>query len=412
LHDILPIRKSVRNRNYLPRDLYFSQIEPFVGKGLIKVLTGQRRVGKSYLLFQVMDTINKFDPEAEIIYIDKEDYQFDSIRTYNDLMSYLKSARKKIGKCYLFIDEIQDIANFEIALRSLHDDPDWDIYCTGSNATLLSGELATYLAGRFIQIRIYSLTYTEYLRFHQLSDSPESFQKYIKYGGMPYLVNVQQEDRIVYEYLSNVLDTIVLRDVVSRYNIRNIHFLRDLIHYLADSVGSIVSAKRISDYLKSQQINLSTKLVLEYLIYLESVYFFDRVQRTEIGGKKIFEIGDKFYFEDLGIRHSMIPFQQNDIGKVLENVVYHHLKANGYKVFVGKDGVKEIDFVAEKNGNKIYIQVAYMIVDEKTHEREFGNLLAIQDNFPKMVVSMDEMATGNFKGIEHLTIRKFLLEFN
>ena len=402
----------MRNRNYLPRDLYFNQIEPFIGKGLIKVLTGQRRVGKSYLLFQVMDSINKLDPEAEIIYIDKEDCQFDAIKTYVDLMIYLHSIRKQSGKCYLFIDEIQDIVNFEIALRSLQDDPDWDIYCTGSNATLLSGELATYLAGRFIQIRIYALTYAEYLRFHQLSDSPESFLNYIKYGGMPYLVNVEQDERIVYEYLRNVLDTIVLRDVVSRYNVRNIHFLRDLIHYLSDSIGSVVSAKRISDYLKSQQINLLPKLVLEYLTYLESVYFIDRVQRAEVGGKKIFEIGDKFYFEDLGMRHSIIAFQQKDIGKVLENVVYHHLKATGYKVFVGKNGVQEIDFVAEKNGNKTYVQVAYLITDEKTHDREFGNLLAIRDNFPKMVVSMDELAIGNFKGIDHLNIRKFLLDFN
>jgi len=402
----------MRNRNYLPRDLYFNQIKPFIGIGLIKVLTGQRRVGKSYLLFQVMDSINKLDPEAEIIYIDKEDCQFDAIKTYVDLMNYLHSTRKQSGKCYLFIDEIQDIVNFEIALRSLQDDPDWDIYCTGSNATLLSGELATYLAGRFIQIRIYALTYAEYLRFHQLSDSPESFLNYIKYGGMPYLVNVEQDERIVYEYLRNVLDTIVLRDVVSRYNVRNIHFLRDLIHYLSDSIGSIVSAKRISDYLKSQQINLLPKLVLEYLTYLESVYFIDRVQRAEVGGKKIFEIGDKFYFEDLGMRHSIIAFQQKDIGKVLENVVYHHLKATGYKVFVGKNGVQEIDFVAEKNGNKTYVQVAYLIPDEKTHDREFGNLLAIGDNFPKMVVSMDELAIGNFKGIDHLNIRKFLLDFN
>jgi uncharacterized protein len=402
----------MRNRNYLPRDLYFNQIEPFIGKGLIKVLTGQRRVGKSYLLFQVMDSINKLDPDAEIIYIDKEDYQFDAIKTYVDLMDYLHSTRKQSGKCYLFIDEIQDIVNFEIALRSLQDDPDWDIYCTGSNATLLSGELASYLAGRFIQIRIYALTYSEYLRFHQLSDGPESFLNYMIYGGMPYLVNVEQDERIVYEYLRNVLDTIVLRDVVSRYNVRNIHFLRDLIHYLSDSIGSIVSAKRISDYLKSQQINLLPKLVLEYLIYLESVYFIDRVQRAEVGGKKIFEIGDKFYFEDLGMRHSITAFQQKDIGKVLENVVYHHLKATGYKVFVGKNGVQEIDFVAEKNGNKTYIQVAYLITDEKTHDREFGNLLAIGDNFPKMVVSMDEVATSNFKGIGHLNIRKFLLDFN
>jgi len=400
----------MRDRSFIPRNLYYNQIEPFIGKGLIKVLTGQRRVGKSFILFQVMNEIKNHDQDAEIIYIDKEDYQFDAIKTYVDLMNYLQTERKRNGKCYLFIDEIQDIKNFEIALRSLQSDNDWDIFCTGSNATLLSGELATYLAGRYVQIRIYSLTYNEFLEFHQLSNSSDSFLKYIKYGGMPHLINFKMEDAIVYEYLRNITDTIVLRDIIARYNVRNIHFLNDLIQYLADATGSIVSAKRISDYLKSQQINLSPKLVLEYLVYLESVYFVDRVKRSEVGGKKIFEIGDKFYFEDLGIRHALIPFQQKDINKVLENVVYHHLKACGYSVFVGKHGVKEIDFVAEKNGNKLYIQVAYIITDKETHDREFGNLLAIEDNFPKMVVSMDETASGNFKGVEHFPIRKFLLE--
>jgi len=400
----------MRDRSFIPRNLYYNQIEPFIGKGLIKVLTGQRRVGKSFILFQVMNEIKNHDQDAEIIYIDKEDYQFDAIKTYVDLMNYLQTERKRNGKCYLFIDEIQDIKNFEIALRSLQSDNDWDIFCTGSNATLLSGELATYLAGRYVQIRIYSLTYNEFLEFHQFSNSSDSFLKYIKYGGMPHLINFKMEDAIVYEYLRNITDTIVLRDIIARYNVRNIHFLNDLIQYLADATGSIVSAKRISDYLKSQQINLSPKLVLEYLVYLESVYFVDRVKRSEVGGKKIFKIGDKFYFEDLGIRHALIPFQQKDINKVLENVVYHHLKACGYSVFVGKHGVKEIDFVAEKNGNKLYIQVAYIITDKETHDREFGNLLAIEDNFPKMVVSMDETASGNFKGVEHFPIRKFLLE--
>jgi hypothetical protein len=229
---------------------------------------------------------------------------------------------------------------------------------------------------------------------------------------MPHLINFRLEEEIVYEYLRNITDTIVLRDIIARYNVRHVHFLHDLIQYLADATGSIVSAKRISDYLKSQQIKLNPKLVLEYLIYLESVYFVDRVKRSQIGGKKIFEIGDKFFFEDLGMRHALIPFQQKDINKVLENVVYHHLKACGYLVFVGKHAEKEIDFVAEKSGSKHYIQVAYIIPDEKTHAREFGNLLAIEDNFPKMVVSMDETAIGNFKGIEHFHIRKFLLEFN
>lgn len=226
---------------------------------------------------------------------------------------------------------------------------------------------------------------------------------------MPHLINLRQEDWVVYEYLRNIQDTIVLRDIVVRFNVRNVHFLQDLIFYLADIIGSIVSAKRISDYLKSQRINLSPKLVLEYLSYLEAVYFVERVKRTEIEGRKIFEIGDKFYFEDIGMRHALIPFQQKDIGKVLENIVFLHLKAAGYKVYVGKQGDREIDFVAEKNEEKIYVQLAYIITDEKTHKREFGNLLTIPDNRPKIVVSMDETARGNYKGIEHISIRNFLL---
>ncbi len=396
--------------NYIPRDLYFNRIEPYIGSGLIKFLTGQRRVGKSYVLRQVMDEIRKRNQHARIIYINKEDYQFEAIKTHDHLMSYLKSITTLSEKCYLFIDEIQDIENFEIALRSLQSVNGWDIYCTGSNATLLSGELATYLSGRYIQIRIYSLNYAEFLQFHSLTNSNESFHKYLRFGGMPHLINLPLEDRIVYEYLQNIIDTIVLRDIITRFKVRNVRFLQDLMLYLADITGSIVSAKRISDYLKSQRINLSPKLVLEYLSHFESVYFVDRVKRSEIEGRKIFEVGDKFYFEDIGMRHSLIPFQQKDIGKVLENIVYHQLKTNDYQVYVGKQGNKEIDFVAEKNGEKIYVQVCYLIADEKTHEREFGNLLSIQDNCPKYVVSMDETAGGKFKGVVHVSIRDFLLK--
>jgi predicted AAA+ superfamily ATPase len=228
---------------------------------------------------------------------------------------------------------------------------------------------------------------------------------------MPHLINLKKEARVYYEYLGNVFDTIVLRDVVTRYKVRNVSFLQDLIHFLADNIGSVVSAKRISDYLKSQNIRLLPKSVLEYIYYLESVFFIERVKRTEIGGRKIFEIGDKFYFEDLGMRHALVPFQQKDINKVLENLVYHHLRAMRFKVFIGKQNEREIDFVAEKDGIKHYIQVAYLIPDEKTHEREFGNLLKIEDNFPKMVVSMDEFADGDYKGIEHWSVRKFLTTF-
>ena len=226
---------------------------------------------------------------------------------------------------------------------------------------------------------------------------------------MPHLINLRKDDAVVYEYLRNIQNSIILRDIIARFKIRNVGFLQDLINYLADITGSVLSAKRISDYLKSQQINLTPKLVLEYLAYLESVYLIDRVKRMDVEGRKIFEIGDKFFFEDLGMRHAIVPFQQKDIGKVLENRVFHHLVVNGNQVYVGKHGDREIDFVAMKNEDKSYIQVAYLISDEKTHEREFGNLLAIPDNCTKIVVSMDEAASGNFKGIEHISIRKFLM---
>jgi predicted AAA+ superfamily ATPase len=395
--------------NYIPRELYFNKIEPFIGTGLIKVLTGQRRVGKSYVLLQLIDEIRKRDHSATIIHINKEDYRFEFIKNHNDLMAYLESKKVQSGNHYLFIDEVQDISNFELALRSLLTVDSWDIYITGSNATLLSGELSTYLSGRYIQIKIHALTYPEFLLFHKFPETSESFLKYIRWGGMPHLINLRKDDAVVYEYLRNIHNTIVLRDIIARYNIRNVRFLQDLIHYLADITGSVVSAKRISDYLKSQQINLNPKLVLEYLVYLESVYMIDRVKRMEVEGRKIFEIGDKFYFEDLGMRHAVIPFQQKDISKVLENLVYHHLIVNGQQVYIGKYGEKEIDFVATKNEIKTYIQVTYLITDDKTHEREFGNLLLIPDNCPKMVVSMDETAIGNYKGIEHISIRAFLM---
>ena len=394
---------------YIPRQLYFNKIEPFIGSGLIIVLTGQRRVGKSYVLLQVMDEIRKRDSEASIIYINKEDYHFESIKNHIDLMAYLESKQKGVAKHHLFIDEVQDISNFELALRSLLSVDGWDIYITGSNATLLSGELATHLSGRYIQIPVHALSYPEFLQFHEFPESAGSFLQYIRWGGMPHLINLRKDDAVVYEYLRNIHNTIILRDIIARFNIRNVRFLQDLISYLADITGSVLSAKRISDYLKSQQINLTPKLVLEYLVYLESVYLINRVKRMDVDGKKIFEVGDKFFFEDLGMRHAIIPYQQKDIGKVLENLVYHHLVVNGNQVFVGKHGEKEIDFIAIKNEVKTYIQVAYLIADEKTHDKEFGNLLAIPDNCAKIVVSMDETAAGNFKGIEHVSIRSFLM---
>jgi uncharacterized protein len=399
---------SVSIPSFLGRPLYMDKIAPYMGKNLIKVLVGQRRVGKSYLLYQIMAHIQKHQPRSTLIYINKELHYFASIGNSNDLLAYIKKAAGPAKKASIFIDEIQDISGFEKALRSLMAQERFDIYCTGSNAFLLAGELATYLSGRYVEIKVYGLSYPEFLVFHKLPDNNDSLLKYMKYGGLPYLINLDLEDNIVYDYLRNIYNAILYKDVVRRFRIRNVSFLERLTEYCADNVGSLVSAKKISDFLKSQKTAISPNVVLNYLSFLCAAFFILRTPRSEIKGKKVFEISEKYYFEDLGLRHSITGFQQADIGKVLENMVFLDLKTRGFDVTVGKLGDKEIDFVAEKSGEKLYVQVAYLIPDQKAHDREFGNLLSISDNYRKVVVSMDDIAEGNFKGIEHTHIRKFL----
>ena len=395
-------------KQYIKRERYINRIKPFIDKDIIKVIVGQRRVGKSYLLFQIMDVVKKKHKLASIIYINKELNEFDKLKNYQDLLNYIKDNSKKGKKNYIFIDEIQDIDEFEKALRSLKANGKYDIYCTGSNSNLLSSELATYLSGRYIEIQVFSLSYREFLVFHKLENNQESLLKYIKYGGLPYLMHLELDDLIVYDYLKNVYSTILYKDIVSRYKIRNPAFLENLVEYLAENTGSIVSAKKISDFLKSQKINISLNIVLDYLSFLTNAFFVFKTNRFAIQGKKIFEINNKYYFEDIGLRHSIIGYKQTDINKVLENLVFLHLRVLGYKVFVGKLGNKEIDFVCEKQGEIIYIQVAYLI-NEQNKEREFGNLLEIKDNYPKFVVSMDEFISNNeYKGIKHIHIRDFL----
>ncbi|MBN1118193.1 MAG: ATP-binding protein [Bacteroidales bacterium] len=396
---------------YIERPLYIDRLKPFIGKSLIKVLIGQRRVGKSYLLMQLRNLIKKQSPDTQIIYINKEQYEFSKIKNSDDLFFYLKENVKENDKVALFIDEIQDIESFEITLRDLVTRGNYDIYCTGSNANLLSGELASFLSGRYIEIKVFGLSYTEFLVFYNLQDSIATFQNYLKFGGLPYLINLNTEIQVAYEYLTSIYNTILLKDVVARFKVRNVKFLEDLIAFLADNIGSIVSSKKISDYLKSQKINISTQVVIDYLGYLETSFLIFKVKRTGIEGKKVFEIGEKYYFEDIGIRNAIVGYKTSDIHKILENVVYLHLRMAGYSVTVGQEGNKEIDFIAQKSGEKIYVQVAYMLTNEGTINREFGNLLEISDNFPKYVVTMDEMTEmSTYKGINRMHIKDFCLK--
>ena len=393
------------------RQKYLDRINPFMGKMLIKVLTGQRRVGKSVLLRTIADKIKGEQPDTQIMFIDMEKYEFDSIKTYVDLMEYIK-LNKVHDKIALFIDEIQGINSFEKALRGLYSNPDFDIYISGSNANLLSGEMGTLLSGRYIEFEIFPLTYVEYLTINNYKDSEEIFYKFIQFGGLPGLSELPDVNSIKQEYLRNIYTSILYRDVIQRHNIRNHNFLENLVFFTANNIGSLLSANKISIYLKSQNQKIATNLVIEYLDSLCSAFIIRKVNRYNIEGKKLFEVGQKYYFEDLGIRNAIIGYKIDEIQKYLENIVFNHLKANQYDVKVGYFGNKEIDFVATKNNEKKYIQVCYRLENQSTIQREFGNLLAINDNYEKMVISADTIYSQNtYEGIKHYQIREFLLNF-
>ena len=374
-------------------------------RNIIKVLVGQRRVGKSVLLTQISEIVKSEKPGANIVFINKEDLTFEFITNYKELVEYTEELKRPGFENFLFIDEIQDIENFEKALRHFQSKNEWDIYITGSNSKLLSGELATYMSGRYIEIKINTLSYTEFLDFHDLPDDNTGVQKFIRYGGLPYLIHLQLTDNVVFDYLKNVYAAILYKDIIAHHNIRNVGFLDKLILFLADNTGNIVSAKSINDFLKSQNIVISHNIILDYLGYLCEAFFLFKAKRNDLKGKKILEFGEKYYFEDLGIRHAIANFKDEDINKILENIVFSHLQINGFEITVGKLGDKEIDFVADKPGQRIYLQVAYSIPDEKVKEREFGNLLQIKDNYRKIVVTLDEIQADNYKGIEHLHLR-------
>lgn len=396
------------NKNIINRNLYLQRLIPFIGKSIIKVFTGQRRVGKSFLLYQIMNYIKEKDNTANIIYVNKEDLRFSHIKNSNDLNEYIQQHIKPKLLNYIFIDEIQDIDDFAIALRSLLLKDNIDIYCTGSNANLLSADIAGYLSGRYIEINIYSLTYTEFLNFHKLENNDDSLDKYLKYGGLPYLIHLPLIDDIVFEYLSNIYSTIIYKDVVNRYSIRNVTFLEQLVKFLADNTGSIFSAKKISDFLLSQGIKVAANQVQKYIQYLSNAFLINKVSRFDLVGKRIFEFGEKFYFENLGIRHGIWGYRLEDKAKILENVVFNHLITQNYKVNVGNIGPYEIDFVTEKNGETEYYQVTLHIHDSKTMEREMGNLKKIKNNYKKTVITMDKYTGVSHEGIRIVDLRSFL----
>lgn len=394
------------------RQAYIDKIEKYLGKETIIVLVGQRRVGKSYMMKTVRDQ-KASNPDNNIIYIDKEKREFDSIRNYQDLNQYIDEHFVASKHNYILIDEIQDITEFERSIRSFRTEPNTDIIITGSNAKMLSNELSTLIGGRYKEIYIQSLSYEEFLVFHQLPDNDDSLAKYIQYGGLPGLAKIGLEEDDAREYQMDIFHTVLLKDVIMRNQIRNVPFLENLVRFLADNTGKLISANSIAKYMKSQGESITSTVIINYISFLCEAYILHKVNRFDIHGKRIFETNDKFYFEDNGIRNALAGgTREGDIEKVIENIIYQHLIRLGYQVYVGQLQAGEIDFVCTKpDGQRIYVQASYIIADMATREREFGNLRAINDNYPKYVISMTPLLTHNDdNGITHLHLRKFLKE--
>ena len=396
----------------LTRKHYADIVDSWIGKGNIIALVGSRRVGKSYVLKDFIQR-HKDDSEVNIIYIDKEKKAFKDIKTKDDLDHWIESRFIEGKHNFILIDEVQEVEHFEESICNWYTEENTDVIITGSNSKMLSGELATLIAGRHVEIRIHPLTYLEFLEFHNLEDSDESLMTYLNYGGLPGLRKVGLDnDEQVWAYLTSVFNTIVLKDIIERHDIRNIPFLNNLIAFYADTTGKLTSANSIAKYMKSQQENVSPNLILLYRGFFAEAFLLDIVSRYDIHGKKIFESNEKIYWDDLGLRNLKAEGGMDSyVEKVIENAIYKHLCFLGYEVKVGVLNAGEVDFVCTKPGMTVYVQASYLIAEESTRNREFGPLEKIRDNHPKYVISATPLlTTRDENGITHLSLRKFLKE--
>lgn len=397
----------------IERPLYLNHIISLLNRGMMLILVGQRRVGKSCLLKQLEAYLKNNRHKANIAYINKELHAFKNITQADELYQYAAAQLPEGGENYLLIDEVQDIEGYENALRSLHAEGRCQIVATGSNAYIFSSELSTRLAGRYMEIPIYSLTYSEFLKFHRLSDDDRSLETYLRIGGLPGLrqYDIENESQ-TREYLQSVYDTIMLRDVIARGNIRNITFIENLSAFVADNVGKLLSVRNITNVMAAQGEKLSSPLAGTYLRFLCAALIITAVRRFDIHGKRLLEQIQKYYFSDHGLRNLLSGFNlRGCIEKIIENVIFNHLRAWGYQVSVGTLRNGEIDFVATRNDERIYLQASYLLSSEETIRREFGNLKNINDNFPKYVVTMEPVSGDlpDYPGIRHVRLRDFLV---
>lgn len=399
----------------IKREMYMKRIRPFIGTEIIKVVTGIRRCGKSVMLDLIKEELVESGISAmQFISINFEDFSYAHLQTAKALHEeIIKKAADIPGKVYLFFDEIQEVKDWEKCINSLRVSLDCDIYITGSNAKLLSGELSTYLGGRYVEFVIYPFSFAEFLELYHSIVPDETvqgcFQKYLRFGGMPYLANLRYEEAASKLYLRDLFNSVELKDVMKRNKIRDVDLLERIISYVIANVGTTFSAASLSKFLKSERRNVASETILNYMKYCRDAYLIYQAKREDLQGKQILASKEKYYIADHGIREAVFGGNMRDINLILENIIYLELLRRDYKVMVGKNGNKEIDFVCDKSGEKLYIQVAYLLASEETVCREFGAYDTIRDNYPKYVLSMDEFNMSR-NGIKHCNIRDFLLE--
>ena len=406
----------------IPRTLYLEPIGKWIGTPVVKVLTGMRRVGKSVLLRQIAEHARERGSSADrVLLISTERLEFEHIRTYRDLNDAAHQARGASpgGRLTLLVDEVQNIEHWERAAASLVAEGGYDIFLTGSNASLLASDLATRIAGRYVELPVFPLTFSEFVEFRKAAggaagaagatDEAGLFRSFMRYGGLPGIHHVAFTDEQVDQYLNGIYSTIILRDVLERNQVRNPRLLEDIGRFLIDSIGALVSAKRIADYLKSQRRSATVDTVLDYIGFLERSYAFKRARRFDIRGNRHLEVQDKFYLGDIGLRYARMGYRDDDIAPLLENVVFLELQSRGFAVSVGKAGPYEVDFVAEGRDARLYIQVCYRMETAETRERELRPLRSIDDNYPKVVLSLDDPAGGDAEGIRLVNLTDFLL---
>jgi predicted AAA+ superfamily ATPase len=395
------------------REKYLNRVKPFINKPLIKIITGIRRCGKSTFLRILIDDLIKSNVNPEnILLINKDSLEFDFINSYTDLNDFVISNFQKInGNRYLFIDEIQTIEKWEKAVAGFFADNIADIFITGSNAGLLSSDLATLLTGRYIEIKINTLVFSEFLKFRNKTsiEKEDEFSLFMKYGGFPGIHQMELYDEVIYQYLGSIYSTILLKDVVARNQVRDVALLERIVRYIADNCGNITTAKGISKYIKSQHLNCSVDTVQNYILWLTEAFITYKVTRYDIKGKRLLELYEKYFLADTGFIFGILGNRSGDISGKLENIVYLELLSRGYSVSIGKLYDREVDFIAIKNDQKIYVQVAYLLYDEKVIEREFGVLASVKDNYTKMVLSLDKYFGGERDGIKWYNLIDFLL---